>query len=59
MKKFLVNTRYFSAPMLILAALFGVLAGGPWVWTGVVLLGLAIIGQGSGAADGDLQLSGE
>ena len=43
MKKFLVNARYFSAPMLILAALFGVLAGGPWVWTGVVLLGVAII----------------
>ena len=43
MKKFLINTRYFLAPLLILAALFGVLAGGPWVWTGVVLLGVGII----------------
>ena len=43
MKKLLVNTRYFSAPMLIFATLFGVLAGGPWVWTGVLLLGIAII----------------
>jgi len=43
MKKFLINVRYFLAPLLILAALFGVLAGGPWVWTGVVLLGLGII----------------
>ena len=43
MKKFLINTRYFIAPLLILAAIFGVLAGGPWVWTGVVLLGVGII----------------
>ncbi len=43
MKKFLINARYLSAPLLILGALFGVLAGGPWVWTGVVLLGAAII----------------
>ena len=43
MKKFLINTRYFLAPLLILSALFGVLAGGPWVWTGVVLLGMGII----------------
>ena len=43
MKKFLINTRYFLAPLLIVAALFGVLAGGPWVWTGVVLLGVGII----------------
>ncbi len=43
MKKFLINARYFIAPLLILAALFGVLAGGPWVWTGVVLLGAGII----------------
>ena len=43
MKKFFVNTRYFIAPLLILSAIFGVLAGGPWVWTGVVLLGIGVI----------------
>ena len=43
MKKFLINARYFLAPLLILASMFGVLAGGPWVWTGVVLLGAGII----------------
>lgn len=43
MKKLLINTRYFIAPLLILSAIFGVLAGGPWVWTGVVLLGVGII----------------
>ncbi|MFK7793791.1 MAG: fatty acid desaturase, partial [Gammaproteobacteria bacterium] len=43
MKKILVNVRYFIAPLLILSAIFGVLAGGPWVWTGVALLGVGII----------------
>jgi alkane 1-monooxygenase len=43
MKKLLINARYFLAPLLILASLFGVIAGGPWVWTGVVLLGVGII----------------
>lgn len=43
MKRLFINTRYFIAPLLILAAMFGVLAGGPWVWTGVVLLGVGII----------------
>ena len=43
MKKLLINARYFLAPLLILASLFGVIAGGPWVWTGVLLLGLGII----------------
>ena len=43
MKKLLINIRYFLAPLLILTTLFGVLAGGPWVWTGVALLGIAII----------------
>lgn len=43
MKKLLINARYLLAPLLILAALFGVLTGGPWVWTGVLLLGLGII----------------
>ena len=43
MKKLFINTRYFIAPLLILSAVFGVLAGGPWVWTGVVLLGVGMI----------------
>ena len=43
MKKILINVRYFLAPIMILATMFGVLAGGPWVWTGVGLLGVAII----------------
>ena len=43
MKKLFINARYFIAPLLILATLFGVIAGGPWVWTGVALLGLGII----------------
>jgi len=43
LKKFFINARYFIAPLLILATLFGVLAGGPWVWTGVFLLGVGII----------------
>ncbi len=43
MKKFFINVRYFLAPLLILSALFGVLAGGPWVWTGVVLMGVGIL----------------
>jgi len=42
-KKIAINARYFIAPLLILASLFGVIAGGPWVWTGVFLLGLGII----------------
>ena len=43
MNKFLINARYYLAPLLILASLFGVIAGGPWVWTGVFLLGFGII----------------
>ena len=42
-KKIAINARYFIAPLLILATLFGVLAGGPWVWTGVFLLGVGIV----------------
>ena len=30
-------------PLLILATLFGILEGGPWVWTGVFLLGVGIV----------------
>ena len=42
-KKLFINARYFIAPLLILATLFGILEGGPWVWTGVFLLGVGII----------------
>ena len=43
MKKLLINSRYFIAPLLILAAAMGIVAGGPWVWTGVFLLGAGVI----------------
>lgn len=43
MKKLLINARYCTAPLLILAAIFGIVAGGPWVWSGVVLLGVGVI----------------
>lgn len=42
-KKLLINLRYLTAPLTILAATAGVLAGGAWSWAGVGLLGLAII----------------
>lgn len=43
MKKVLINARYMIAPLLILSTVIGVIAGGPWVWTGVLMLGLGII----------------
>ena len=43
MEKFLINVRYLLAPAFILIAMWGVFIGGPWVWTGVFLLGLAIV----------------
>ena len=43
MRKFLINVRYFLAPALILLSMLGVVAGGAWVWSGVVLLGLGIV----------------
>ncbi len=43
MKKFFINVRYFLAPALILLSMLGVVAGGAWVWSGVVLLGLGIV----------------
>lgn len=43
MNKFLTNVRYFLAPALILTALLGVVVGGAYAWTGVVLLGVGII----------------
>ena len=33
----------YQPPLLILATLFGILEGGPWVWTGVFLLGVGIV----------------
>ena len=38
MKKLLINSRYFFAPVLILVAMFGVILGGIFNWVGVVLL---------------------
>lgn len=43
MKKLLINVRYFLAPLLIFVAMIGILIGGPWCWTGVVLFGIGII----------------
>ncbi len=43
MHKFLVNIRYFETPILIFLTLVGLVIGGPWVWTGVVLLVASII----------------
>ena len=43
MKKFMINARYMLAPITILLAMLGVFIGGPWVWTGVVLLGAGIL----------------
>jgi alkane 1-monooxygenase len=43
MKKFLINIRYFLAPILIVVSMVGVLIGGPFVWVGVVLFGVGII----------------
>ena len=43
MKKLFINARYYLAPLLIISSMFGVIAGGPWVWTGVFFLGLGIV----------------
>ena len=43
MNKFTINARYLLAPLFILLAMLGVFIGGPWVWTGYFLLGLAIV----------------
>lgn len=43
MQKLIINTRYLLAPALILLAMFGVFVGGPWVWTGFFVLGVAIV----------------
>ena len=43
MEKFLINIRYLTAPVFILVAMYGVFVGGPWVWTGLFLLGLAVV----------------
>ncbi len=43
MNKFLINARYMLAPISIVAAMYGVFIGGPWVWLGVYLLGAAIV----------------
>ena len=43
MKKFLINSRYMIAPISILAAMYGVFIGGPWVWLGLYMLGAGIV----------------
>lgn len=43
MNKFIINARYLLAPALILLSMWGVFVGGPWVWTGAFVLGLAIV----------------
>ena len=43
MKKFLINVRYMIAPVSILAAMYGVFIGGPWVWLGLYMLGAGIM----------------
>lgn len=43
MKKVLINIRYFMAPLLILVSMIGVLVGGQFAWTGVVLFGVGIL----------------
>ena len=43
MKKFLINARYWFAPILIVVSLIGVLVGGMFSWVGVLLLGVGIV----------------
>ena len=43
MKKTLLNLKYLVLPISLLVTLFGVVLGGVWVWTGLVLLVTAIV----------------
>ena len=43
MRIFATNARYMAAPVLIIVAIIGVFVGGPWVWTGAFLFGLAVV----------------
>ncbi len=43
MNKFLINARYLLAPISILAGMYGVFIGGPWVWLGLYMLGASIV----------------
>ncbi len=43
MNKIMINVRYWMAPILIIVSALGILLGGPWVWTGVVLFGVGIV----------------
>jgi hypothetical protein len=43
MKKLLINVRYWFAPILIIVAMLGVLAGGMFSWVGLMLLGVGIV----------------
>jgi hypothetical protein len=39
----LLNLRYLFAPILIIVAGAGVLIGGMWAWTGVILLFVGLL----------------
>ena len=43
MTKLMVNLRYFITPVMIFLAMLGIVAGGNWVWLGVVMFVAAII----------------
>ncbi len=43
MSKLYHNSKYLLAPSLILVSLAGVIVGGPFAWTGVVLLFVGIL----------------
>ncbi len=43
MNKFLINIRYFIAPVLIIVSMIGVLVGGFFSWLGLILLGVGIL----------------
>ena len=43
MKKILINTRYLMAPLLIIVTALGLVAGGIYVWTGVVLFVVGVV----------------
>lgn len=43
MKKFLINIRYWIAPVMILSTTIGIVAGGFYMWLGVLLFGACIL----------------
>ena len=47
MKKLFVNMRYLIVPAMSVITILGLLSGGNYVWTGVILFGLACIFLGA------------